>query len=118
MVLDDMRDIDVAHYLDPSVMHKFVGLAIWSLGASRGRVSAAAGVGCAVMKLGHGEAAPDNCTVHDMCGIRVWTQIVFCTGRFLGFASSVHAEFEAACIVRREAISWLRASGVVNSTLV
>ena len=118
LALDETRDIQMARYLEPGAMNQFIGIALWSVGMSRGHVGVAACVGCAVMRLGQGEEPPDNCTVSVMCGIRVFTQIIFCTGRVLGFATSLHAEFEAACIARREAISWLRASGIVISTVV
>ena len=123
-VLDCMEDITVLEYIDPQIIReRFMGLALWTDGASRGNPgeSSAAACMCAVLRLNEGEEAPSQCTGHAlghfvMHGVRVCFRIVACIGRYLGCSTNNHAEFEAACIGGRTAVDWLRHSRIIVTT--
>ncbi len=124
MVLDCMEDITVLEYIDPQIIReRFVGLALWTDGASRGNPgeSSAAACMCSVLHLNEGEEAPPHCTGHVlghsvMHGVRVCFRIVACIGRNLECFTNDHAEFAAACRGRRTAVDWLRHSGIIVTT--
>ncbi len=93
-VLDYMEDITVSEYVDSKIIReRFMGLALWMDGASRGNPGESSAAACmrAVLRLNEGEEAPFQCAGHVlghsiMHRVRVCFRIVACIRRNLGFS--------------------------------
>jgi ribonuclease HI len=114
-VLDREEDVHVSGSLPIDVKFN-LNLVLWSDGASRGNPGKASAA--AVLCVVHSESDLSVSAVHDAFftnnpNANLKCSIVAVKGVFLGVATSVQAEAEAACLGRRLLVDWLIESQVL-----